>query len=100
MINITLPNSIKCGGGGGDDGAGFGEGGHVAEVDEGVGCLAGDDNQRAALLQLDIGNATNEVIGGARGNPGQSTHCAWYDYEGVRGVGARGVSVVVGVVWG
>ena len=68
-------------------------------MDEGVWGFAGDDDEGAALFELNVGNAANQVVGGTGGDSAQSTHSTWNYNQGVGGVGTRRIPVVVAVVW-
>src|SRR5712672_1959004 len=53
---------IPAGAGGKDDCARFGGAAHVVEVDDREGRFAGDENQLAALLEVDVGRTLNQVV--------------------------------------
>ena len=53
---------VKAGAGRKNDGPGFGNGDHVAEMDEVQRCLASDENQCAAFLQEHVCRAGDEVV--------------------------------------
>ena len=96
-----LGRGVQGGHDGVDRGAGFGGEGHVAEVDEVEGGFADAEDERAALLEGDVGGAVDEGLGEAMGDGGEGSHGAGEDEHGVGGVGARGdvgADVFVGVL--
>ena len=67
-------------------------------MDKGVGGLAGDDNQPFSFFKLNICYATDEVVAGSGGDSANGSHCTGDDDENIGGVGAGGVTIVVGVI--
>ena len=57
----------------------------------------GDEDQRPALLELDVGDTGQGIVGGTGGNAGQRAHGAGEDHHHVRS-GTAGTERVVEVV--
>jgi len=81
---------VPGGGGGEDSGAGFGEGGEVAEHDDVHRHLAGDENEVSALFQADVGGAGEEVVADAVGDAAGAAHATGDDDHAVVAEGAGG----------
>ena len=86
----ALRTVVEGGGDGEDGGAGFGDGGHVADVNEVEGGFAGAEDEGAAFFEADVGGAVDEVFGEAVGDGGEGAHGAGHHQHGVDGVGAAG----------
>ena len=88
----------------GEDGrAGFGGQRHVAQVDAVEGRFAHAEDERAALLERDVGGAGDERVGQTVGDGGQRAHGARQDDHAVgwmAAAGDGGADVGVGVLDG
>lgn len=81
---------VEGGDDGEDGGAGFGDSGHIANVNQVKGCFADAEDERAALLERDVGGALDEVGGDAVRDAGERAHGAGKnDHRGDR-AGATG----------
>ena len=67
---------VESGDDGEDGGAGFGDGGHVADVDEVEWGLADAEDEAATLLEADVGCALDEVAGKAVSDGAEGAHGA------------------------
>ena len=74
---------VEGGDAGVDDGSGFGGRGHVADVDEVQRRFADAQEERAALLEADVGGALDEVSREAVSDTRESTHGAGQDDHAV-----------------
>ncbi len=81
---------VEGGDAGIDDGSGFGGGGHVADVNEVQRRFADAENERAALLEADVGGAFDEVCRETMRDACEGSHGAGEDDHAVGGVGAAG----------
>ena len=73
-----------------DGGAGFCCGSHVADVDEVEGGFADTEEERATLLEADVGGALDEVLREAVSDAREGSHGAGQDDHAVGGIGAAG----------
>ena len=74
---------VKTGRGGNDDGSPLGKFGHVLEVNRGVGCLSGHDDEFATLLHGHDGRAGHEVVRDAGGQLSNRGSRAGADDDGI-----------------
>jgi len=75
----------------GEDGrAGFGCGGHIADVNEVERGLSDAQDERAALLEADVGGPLDEVLGETVGDAAEGSHGAGQNDHAVGGIGAAG----------
>lgn len=65
---------VEAGHGGQDDGAGAGDGDHVLQADQVEGRFARREDELAALLEVDVGRAGDEVGRHATGDRGERAH--------------------------
>ncbi len=80
---------VERGDDGEDGGAGLGDSGHVAQVNEVERGFADAEYEAAAFLQADVGGALDKVLGQAVGDAAQGSHGAGKDDHGGDGVGTR-----------
>ena len=85
--------------GGQNNGSRFGQGGHVAQMDERIGRFAHHAHQRTPLLEHHVGGALDERQRHARGDASHAAHRGGYYYHGVEsGRAARRGREHVGVI--
>ncbi len=90
---------VEGGDDGEDGGAGFSDGGHVAQVDEVEWGLADAEDEAAALFEANVGGALDEVLGEAVGDAAEGAHGAGKDdhgRDGIRTGGDGGADILVG----
>src|SRR5579884_1985600 len=94
---------IEAGDGGRDNGAHFGERGHGAQVAEVKRAFADHEHEFAALFEMNVGGAQEQIGREAHGDGGHAVDGAWRDDHAIceeRSAGERGTDVVEWIGFG